>query len=401
MAHDTGGAAASFYDAAPMAFDRTEGWAYFRGPGDVYERDGLWYLTSPQAVRFAHQHPEIFSSAKAFDSLGSPVPLIPIAIDPPAHVRYRRLLDPMLAPRVIGGIEDELRRQVREIIGEFAGRGSCDVMADLAKLYPAQVIMTLFGLPLEDRDTFIAWTKVLVGSSGGGVGEATPEQMEAGLALFSYLQEYIDEKRATPADDMLSRVLSMEGEDAWTNEEILGLCFLFILAGLDTVTAAIGFVLRALGEDPGLRARIAADPQLTGPLVEEVLRLELPAPMTPRVTTQAVEVCGTTIPSGAYAFLCLATVNRQDRDHPDSIDLGAGDRGHMSFGGGIHRCLGSHLARRELRIVVEEWLSFIPDFTLAEGVRPAVHWPSGTLHYESLPVIFPATVAASPVGGAA
>ncbi len=388
-----------FFEAAPLTFDRAEGWRYFRAPGEVYQRDGIWFLTSHAAVRFAHQHPEIFSSAKAFDNLGSPVTLIPLAVDPPDHVRYRRLLDPLFAPRVIGAIEPELRRQVREIIGAFADRGSCDVMEDLANLFPTQVFLTLFGLPLEDRDTFIDWVRTIVEAPGSTASDgATPEAAAAGAALFGYLQDFIVAKRAHPGDDVLSTILAMSGDDAFSDDEVLGLCFLFTLAGLDTVTAVIGFVLARLAGDGELRQRVVDDPDLTGPVIEEILRLELPAPFTPRVVLSDVEVCGVTIPAGSFVFLVLASANREDRDNADDIDLAQADRGHLSFGGGIHRCLGSHLARRELRIVVEELHRMIPAYSVAEGYVPRIHWPSGTLHLTSLPITFPVRSPAS--GGA-
>ena len=384
------GAGPGFYDAAPMALDRAAGWRYVAARGEVFVAEGLWYLTSDEAVRFAQQHPEVFSSAEAFVSLGSPVPLIPLAIDPPDHTRYRRVLDPMLAPRVVNGLEDDLRRQVGALIDAFAGRGSCDVVGDLARLYPTQVIMTLFGLPLEDRDRFIAWTEVLVEGSVTRAEAPTPARAEAGLALYLYLQEVVARKRASPSDDMLGRVLALTGERAWTDDEVLGLCFLFTLAGLDTVTAAIGFVLLHLARDHDLRRRVVAAPELVGPLVEEVLRLELPAPMTIRVTTRDVAVCGVTIPAGSRVLLCLATANRDPARGPrtDEIDLAQADRGHLSFGGGIHRCIGSHLARRELALVIEEFHRRIPDYRIADGYEPRIVWPSGTLHLERLPLVF-------------
>jgi cytochrome P450 len=129
-------------------------------------------------------------------------------------------------------------------------------------------------------------------------------------------------------------------------------------------------------------------------MIEEVLRLELPAPMTPRVTLADSEVCGVHIPADSRTFLVLATVNRENRTHPDEVDFAEADLGHLSFGGGIHRCLGSHLARRELRLVVEEFLKVIPEFELDGGHQPKVHWPSGTLHYTTLPITFPSGVSA-------
>jgi cytochrome P450 len=169
------------------------------------------------------------------------------------------------------------------------------------------------------------------------------------------------------------------------------MCFLFVLAGLDTVTAMIGFTLQHLAGDPELRQRMIADPTLVSPVIEEVLRLEQPAPTTPRVTTEDVEVCGTLIPAGSQVTLCLGTANRDPGrfPHSDEIDPAQADSGHLAFGGGIHRCLGSHLARRELRIIVEEFLRLIPDFEVAPGEEPEIVWPSGTFHLKSLPLVFP------------
>jgi cytochrome P450 len=380
------------YDDAPMETDRTDGWRFIREGGDVFQsKDGVWYLTSPEAVQFAHRNPKIFSSASAFDGLMSPVPLIPIAIDPPDHKRFRRILDPMLAPRVIDEMQDELRMQVRELIGAFADKGSCDVVADLGRLYPTQVFLTLFGLPVSDRDQFIGWAETIV--EGGEVdgGLPGPEVIEAATLLFGYLQGFIQEKRENPGEDMLSRVLALDGEDAWTDEEVLGLCFLFTIAGLDTVTSAIGFLMLHLSRRPDLRHEIARDDSVIDRVIDEVLRLELPAPTTPRVTTQDVEVCGKLIPAGSRAALVLATANRDVSRFPagNEIDLDPANRGHLSFGGGIHRCLGSHLARRELRLVVEEFHKAIPDYEVVSGVEPKVVWPSGTLHLSSLPLEFP------------
>jgi cytochrome P450 len=189
----------NFLDA-PMAKDRGAGWRYVRAAGDVIKSaEGPWLLTSPEAVQFAHRRPEIFSSARAFDGLGSPVPLIPIAIDPPDHSRYRKILDPLLAPRVLNGMQDSLRAQARELIQAFADRGSCDAVDELARLYPTQVFLTLFGMPLEHRDQFIYWAETIIEHSNrDSTAELAPEVVECAGALFDYLQSFVDEKRREP-----------------------------------------------------------------------------------------------------------------------------------------------------------------------------------------------------------
>jgi cytochrome P450 len=378
---------------APMATSRTDGWAYFRSGGDVFESMGIYFFTSAEAVQFAHHHPEIFSSAKAFGMIGSPVPMIPLAVDPPDHRRYRRVLDPMFAPRVVNTMETELRRQVGELIDAFVDRGSCDVMADVARLYPTQVFLTLFGMPLEDRGRFMAWVRVINDEVNITGGEQSERHKQATSELFAYVQDFAERKREAPGDDVLSRVLALEGDAAWSDEEILGFCYLFVVAGLDTVTGAIGFVMLHLASDVELRRKVVADPDLAGRAIEEILRLELSAPMTPRFVTEDVEVCGHHIPQGSLVQLVLGAANRDPERFacPNEVAVDEADRAHLAFGGGIHRCLGSHLARRELRLVVEEFHKRIPDYGIAPGAEPAITWPAGTFALQSLPLVWPTT----------
>jgi len=379
---------------APMAKDRTEGWRYLRSFGDVFQaEDGSFFLTGAEQVTFAYTHPEIFSSAKAFESLGSPIPLVPIAIDPPEHVRYRRVLDPMLAPRVVNAMEGELRRQVDVIIDLFAQKSSFDAVDDLARLYPTQVFLTIAGMPLEDRDQFIEWSEFIIEHSVAGLDGADPEVLATAGAVFMYINGFIEKKRLEPGDDILSKVLQLEGEDKWTDDEIFGMCFLFVLAGLDTVTAALGFSLYHLAKDQELQSRLRADYSLIPAFIEEVLRLEPPAPIGPRVTLSEVVVDGVTIPEGSLVNVVLGAANRDERrfPNPDEFSLETADRNHFAFGGGIHRCLGSHLAKREVRLVLEELFDKIGTFTLAPDAEPEIVWPSGTSHLKSVPIDFAAS----------
>ncbi len=379
----------------PMARDRTSGFRYVSSAGEVVRAvdDGTWFLTSEEAVRFAQRHPEIFASAGA-TSAGStiPMPMVPVATDRPDHTRYRKILDPMFSPRVINAMEDRLRVQVKELIAAFADKGQCDIVADIARLYPAQVFLTFFGLPLADRDQLIDWVETILDNSiGVGTAAGNPAVAQAAGALLTYIHGYIEKKRQEPSDDVLGRILALPGDEAWSVEELLGFVFVFTVAGLDTVAAAIGFTMRHLALHPELRRQVIADPALVGPVVEEMLRLEPPAPGVTRITTQDVEVCGVTIPAGESVVLYLGTANRDPARYsdPDTFDLAHSEVGHMTFGGGIHRCLGSHLARRELRLVVEEFHKQIPDYEIAPGFEPEVKWPSGTIRLASLPLTFP------------
>jgi cytochrome P450 len=376
---------------APVDKDRTAGWSFLRNLGDgARDADGAWLLTSPEAVQFALRQPRIFSSARAFDLLAGPVRLVPLAADPPEHKKFRRVLDRLLAPRALDAIEDSLRAQARELIEAFADRGECDVMRDLGQLFPPQVFLTMAGMPLEDRGRLIAWThKVL--ESASSQDEPDPEVIESSGALFAYCRDILAQKRRRPGDDLISHILAVQGDEAWSDEEVLGVCLLFCFAGLDTVTSAIGFTMYHLATRPELRRELVADLSRVTTVIEEILRLEAPSPFVLRVTTEDVQVAGLRIPAGSQVRLCLATANRDPGtyDRPHEIDLHREQCRHLTFSTGIHRCLGAHLARRELRLMLEEFHKLIPEYQLGPGADPQVVWPANTLHLTSVPLVFP------------
>jgi cytochrome P450 len=376
----------TFYADTPIPSGRAAAVEYLQRPGPVYRVGPLWLITSYEGVRYAQTHPDLFGSAKAFDGVANAIQMIPIAIDPPKHAAYRRVLDPMFGPKRMAAMDADLRAQLRGHIDAFAPLGRCDVVADLSYKFPTQAILTLFGLPLEHLPTFLGWvTGIVKGADIASLGQETSQSViDCSMALFGFLAEQLEIKRSHPGDDMLSNILAFDGDDAWTDAEILGLCFLIILAGLDTVTGAIGFSLLALANDPALRHRLIADASLIPPFIEEMLRLDGPVPGVPRVTTADVEVEGVHIPANSHVMLMLFTANREG-PHAHEIDLTTKPT-HLAFGGGIHRCLGSHLARRELRLTIEEFHARIPDYRLAG--EATVLWPAGTFGLESLPLEF-------------
>jgi cytochrome P450 len=372
------------YEDLPMAADRGAGWAKLRGLGPVLQGDGWFYLTRREDVLAALRNPEVFSSTRAFDQMVSQVPLVPLAFDPPEHTRYRRILHPFFSPQALAAVLPALQSQAAEIITEIAHRDECEVMADLAVPYPSQVFLTLFGLPLEDRDRLIAWKDAII-----DLGlERDPEKVDLVPAaeLFGYLSEAVDAQRLQPRDGILSTLL--HGEDGLTDAEALGLSFVFILAGLDTVTSAIGMTMLELARRPDLCRDLSHNPDRVPAFVEEMIRLEPAAPVVGRVTTRAVTVAGVTLPEGAEVRLCLGAINRDGSDAVSGDDLVMDGKlhRHWGFGGGPHRCLGSHLARMELTIVVSEWLKLIGEFDLAPGFRPEIKWPSATCSLPKLPL---------------
>ncbi|HEY1666394.1 MAG TPA: cytochrome P450 [Trebonia sp.] len=376
----------------PMPEHRDTAWRILHDHGRLIELDNGFAATRLDIVEAVMKNPEIFSSKAAFDSLGSPIPLVPIAFDPPEQTRYRRILQPFFSPRAIRSLEPELRRQVIELIEPIAERGECDFIADLSGKFPIQVFLTLFGLPLDMRDQFIVWKDAILemsDASSAGVPEASEEGMRKAGELFMYLAGLVQERRGVAGEDILSQLLSAEGEDALTDDEAIGLCFLFILAGLDTVTDSLGFGMERLAGSPSRRQEIVDNPAVIPAAIEELVRLDPPAPFVPRVTTRETVLDGQVLLKGTRVTSLLAVANRDEEGRPDpyEINFQRGDNPHVSFGIGVHRCLGSHLARLEMRIVYEEWHRLIPVYRIADGSTPRVKWPRGTIGLTSLDLV--------------
>jgi cytochrome P450 len=318
--------------------------------------------------------------------------MVPIAFDPPEHTRYRRILQPFVGPRETAGWQPRVRSLVGTLIDSFIDRGHCDLVVELAVPLPAEVFLTLFGLPMKDRDRLIEWKEGLLGSPMLIGGQPTEDVIRVGAELFSYLVGHIEQRRGRVdvAEDLLGSLLADTSEGRLSDEELLGLSFLFVLAGLDTVTSALSTAFAALAVRPRLRKQIAADPAVIPDAVEELLRMDGPVVFLPRVASQDVELGGETIPAGSEVQVAIAVANRDPAEHadPDEIDLRRQER-HYAFGGGPHRCLGSHLARMEMREVLAEWHSRIPEYELAPGFTPRVEWPTGLVGLDTLPLVFP------------
>jgi cytochrome P450 len=381
---ETLGAPRLSFASLPMTVDRGVGWKVLRDAGRVVCVDGIFYLTHRDDVLAALRDPELFSSKKAFDVLGSPLPLVPISFDPPEHTRFRKILQPFFSPHTLKEMLPSLQKQAIELVDAIAARAECEVVADVAIPYPSQVFLTLFGLPLEDRDQLIAWKDSVIAISEAPSLEDA--DLTPALELVTYLAKAINARRADPGPDILSQLLT--GDEPLDDAEIMGLSFLFVLAGLDTVTAAMSSALLELARNPDLRAALREDPDQMGVFVEEIVRLEPPAPMLPRVTTTEVTIGDVTLPADTMVRLCVAAINRDDSDETSTNDVvmdGKVHR-HWGFGGGPHRCLGSHLARMELTLVLDEWLKRIPEFSVKVGEEPQIVFPANTFALERVPL---------------
>jgi cytochrome P450 len=362
------------HSTLPMAADRGVGWKTLRDAGPVVFMNGAYYLTRREDVLAALCQPNLFSAQLALQPPGSPVPVLPSASDPPEHTRYRKILQPHFSPQALTTFRPVMTRHAVEMIADLADRGGCEVMADFGRLYPYQVFMDLYGLPPEDRDRVIDWKDAAVAGKSEGSD------------LLGYFVDAIQQRRRTPGTDMLSQVMTGPGD--LNDLELLGMSHLLVLSGLDTVAAAIGFSLFELARRPQLRKELRDEPEQIRFFVEEIVRLEPAAPLAARVTTDFVKVGGMTLPPGSPVRLCTAAINRDGSDAISTDDLVMDGKihRHWGFGGGPHRCIGSHLARTELTIIVDEWLTQIPDFELPQGYIPEIKFPSTSFALKSLPL---------------
>ncbi|MGN6796012.1 MAG: cytochrome P450 [Streptosporangiaceae bacterium] len=375
----------------PMADSRGLAYQMMLDAGPVVrDAHGAFVITEAAAATYALRHPELFSSKRAFDSLGSPIPIVPVAADPPEHTRYRKLLHPFFSARSLARWLPIVRELAVELIDDIATRGRCDLVTDFALPLPAQVFLTLFGLPLQDRDRLIAWKEAVLGAVGiSGAEPASDANIALAAELYEYLVGHIAQRREHGGTDILSQLLADPSDERMTDDEILGLSFLFVLAGLDTVTSALSTAFATLAAKPELRQQIVADPDVIPTAVEELLRFDGPVVTVPRVATRDVEVAGHLIPADSYVAVAIGAANHDttEYDDPDAVDFRRDSR-NLAFGGGPHGCLGAHLARMELRVALEEWHRRIPDYQIAPGASVTAGWPAALIGLDHLPLVF-------------
>jgi cytochrome P450 len=354
--------------------------------------DGVGVVVTRKAeVDEVFRHPEIFSSNADAVDLKNRRPMIPLQIDPPEHKKYRKLLDPIFAPRQMALIEDSVAETVNALIDGFIDEGEIDFAKQFSVPFPSQVFLTLFGLPFEELPRFLKMKdgvirpEVVTGTNFNSE-EANAYQQETADSIYEYFNEILDVREAERKEDILSRFLDAEVEgEKLTREDILDICFLFLIAGLDTVTATLDCMFAYLAAHPDQRAKIIEDPSIIPAAVEELLRWETPVMGVVRVAIEDTEMGGCPIHKGDNVMVMIGSANTDEAEVPDA-DQVRFDREvnrHVAFGGGVHRCLGSHLARQELRVALREWHRRIPEYSVAGdhtleftgGIRSVDYFP--------------------------
>jgi cytochrome P450 len=361
----------------------------------VMRVDGVGVVLTRRAeIEEVFKEPLIFSSNMDAVDLSNVRPLIPLQIDPPEHKKYRKILDPLFAPKQMGLLEPSVAKLVNELIDGFVDRGECDFAQEFSIPFPSQVFLTLLGLPLEDLPVFLRMKDGII-RPDQVVGKPRDHadtiayQREIAASIYDYFNHVLDERVVERRDDLLSRFLDSEVDGhSLIREDILDICFLFLIAGLDTVSASLDCFFGYLADHPEARRQIVDDPSIIPSVVEELLRWETPVTGVARVAVADTELGGCPIKAGENVMVVLGGANTDEAELADSFDVRF-DRDvnrHLAFGGGLHRCLGSHLARLELRVALREWHVRIPSYEVKPGHQ--LEYTPAIRSLQTFPMVF-------------
>ena len=362
-------------------------WDELRGTCPVAHSDrfgGVWLPTRHEDVSSIAHDTEHISSRGVIVSVFEPdVPAPvgyapPITSDPPFHEIARRLLLPAFSPKAIRPLESTTRAFCGELLDDLitrsldGGLGVVDAAADYAQHIPVRVIAHMLGVPPSDGDRFRGFIHRILETAGQNDEPIAPED-----TMVHYITAAIAEHRQQPKDDLIGFLLDadIDGEPL-SDEHVLGTIALLLLAGIDTTWSAIGASIWHLAQHPEHRRRLVEEPELMPFAVEELLRAYAPVTMARKVAKD-VELGGRTLSEGEWVLLPFPSANRDPEffERPDEVVLDRQKNRHAAFGLGIHRCLGSNLARMELTVALEEWLRRVPDFELDEP--DSVTWSTG------------------------
>ena len=358
------------------------------------EYGGHWVATRYADIHQIVRNPEVFSSESVNvpPSIGQEGPMIPLEVDPPDHTIYRQLVTPLFSPAKMAALEPEIRAIVNELLDQMEGQERVDFVQAFAKPLPARVFLTLMGWPLEDAPKFHSWAdRIVLGLPGASLEESMAYRMDAAGEVYAYFGELIDDRLENPGvhqDDVTAALLNGKfGDRDMTPFEVLNMIFVLLIGGLHTVEGQLAHSVIYFSENPGKRKQLVEDPDLVSTAVEEMLRYES-AVAPARLLKHDFVLNGVELKAGERILIPLAAANRDPErfENPDDVDLTRDPNPHLAFGGGRHRCLGSNLARLELRIAFEELHRRFPDYRLDPAEPPHRH-VSQVRMVERLPLI--------------
>jgi cytochrome P450 len=350
---------------------------------------GCYMPTTYEAVRQVAYDTEHFSSRRIIVRdirPDAPQSAPPITSDPPEHKPAKQLLLPPFTPDAMKELEPRVRAICNELIDEFIAEGKCDAAARYTRHIPVRAIAHMLGIPARDGDLFIKWIHEILelGIKDNDV------LMGAVHDMNGYFVDQIERRKAHPTDDLISTLMNARDKEGQplSDAHVMGSLRLLLIAGIDTTWSAIGASLWHLAKIPADRERLIAEPELMPTAVEELLRAYSPVTMAREVMTETV-ISGCPVKPGNMVLLSFPAANRDPAMFPDAdkVVIDRKENRHAAFGLGIHRCVGSNLARMEMTVAIEEWLKRIPDFRLDPAGQ--VTWSEGTVRGpRQLPMLF-------------
>jgi len=350
---------------------------------------GCYMPTTYEAVKEVAYDTEHFSSRRVIvrdvrPDITSRAP--PITSDPPEHKPAKQLLLPPFTPDAMKKLEPRVRAICNELIDAFIADGECDAAARYTKHVPVRAIAHMLGIPEKDGDLFIKWIHEILelGIKDDDI------LMQAVHGMTAYFAGHIEHRRKQPTNDLISALMQAKGKDGQPlpDDHVLGSLRLLLIAGIDTTWSAIGSALWHLAKTPADRERLVKEPELMPTAIEELLRAYSPVTMAREVMKETV-VSGCPVKPGNMVLLSFPAANRDPAMFADAdrVVIDRKENRHAAFGLGIHRCIGSNLARMEMTVALEEWLKRIPDFSLDPAGK--VTWSEGTVRGpRQLPVLF-------------
>lgn len=346
---------------------------------------GAWVVTTADYAREVLQNADPFCNSVRYSSDDAVFArrLLPLGVDPPEHMKFRAVIAPMFSPKAIDRIEQDVYRVANEYIDEFAKSGRTEFMHSFARGFPGTVFMMMMGMPLEMKEQFFQWEEKFFHDG------TNDEKRQVGMEIQTFMAELIQEKKRKPGDDVITKLTMAEIDGVRISDDIIyDFCFLLYIAGLDTVNGGIGHIWRYLADHPEAQAELRADPSLVRDAVEEMLRAHSWIAVS-RVLKRDHDFHGVEMKKDDRVVVLAELPCWDPKDFPDphKVDFRRENNPHLAFGGGVHRCAGSHLARRELRIGLAEFIRRIPEFRIEPGVTPT-YFTDGLLSLRNLPLVW-------------
>jgi cytochrome P450 len=347
-----------------------EGPRIFWNPDSLF--GGAWNPTKAEDIRFILNSPALFSNryeAGFSGLLGETWDLVPLELDAPEHGIYRRLLQPLLSPPVVKKLAPQIEARAAELIDRFVADGECEFVEAFGRTFPVSILLQLLGLPIELMDQFNAWEADLLHA------QDIPTRIKAAHEINDYLLDLAEERRANPTDDFTSFVVTAKIDGTpLSDDRVIGILYLLFVGGLDTVASSLGFFFRHLAEHPEDQQRLRDHPEQIGHAVEELLR-RFSVVTVHRQCQRDIEVGGVAMKAGDWITITtsLASTDADEFSDPMKVDFDRALPRHFGLSFGPHFCMGSHLAKRELVVALQQWLTRVPPFRLKDGEEVIVH----------------------------